>query len=86
MQKWARRIVDGKSTLWYFAFVFGNLVTWSSEKQKVVALSIAEGDFRSMAKALCELLWLKRLLEKIGYSRNSAMYMFCDNKSIKEIA
>jgi hypothetical protein len=36
--------------------------TWRSKKQNVVALSSAEAEFRGMAKGLCELLWLKRLL------------------------
>lgn len=55
---WAGNISDRKSTLGYFTFVGGNLVTWRSKKQKVVALSNAEAEFRGMAKGLCELLWL----------------------------
>ncbi|RVX13422.1 Retrovirus-related Pol polyprotein from transposon TNT 1-94 [Vitis vinifera] len=52
-------ISDRKSTSGYFTFVGGNLVTWRSKKQKVVALSSAEVEFHGMAKGLCELLWLK---------------------------
>lgn len=59
---WAGSITDRKSTSGYFTFVGGNLVTWRSKKQKVVALSSAEAEFRGMAKGLCELLWLKELL------------------------
>ena len=64
---WAGNISDRKSTSGYFTFVGGNLVTWRSKKQKVVALSSAEVEFRGMAKGLCELLWLKRLLIEIGF-------------------
>ena len=53
---WAGNILDRKSTSGYFTFVGGNLVTWRSKKQKVVALSNAEAEFRGMAKGLCELL------------------------------
>ena len=53
---WAGNILDRKSTSGYFTFVGGNLVTWRSKKQKVVALSSAEAEFRGMAKGLCELL------------------------------
>ena len=83
---WARSITDRKSTSGYFTFVGGNLVTWRSKKQKVVALSSAEAEFRGMTKGLCELLWLKRLLEEIGCSSGSTMNLFCDNKAAIEIA
>ncbi|XP_057965251.1 secreted RxLR effector protein 161-like [Malania oleifera] len=53
---WAGNIIDRKSTSGYFTFVGGNIVTWRSKKQKVVALSSAEAEFRGMAKGLCELL------------------------------
>ncbi|CAK9158417.1 unnamed protein product [Ilex paraguariensis] len=78
---WARNISDRKSTSSYFTFVGGNLVTWRSKKQKVVALSNAEAEFRGMAKSVCELLWLRRLLTKIGFALSSEMNLFCDNKA-----
>ena len=52
----------------------------------MVALSSAEAKFRDKVKGLCKLLWLKRFLEEIGYSSNSAMNLYCDNKSAIEIA
>jgi hypothetical protein len=64
---WAGSISDRKSTSGYFTFIGGNLVTWRSKKQKVVALPSAEAEFRGMAKGLCELLWLRRLLSEIGF-------------------
>ncbi|CAL8168114.1 unnamed protein product [Prunus armeniaca] len=39
---WAGNVTDRKSTSGYFTFVGGNLVTWRSKKQNVVALSSAE--------------------------------------------
>ena len=83
---WAGNITDRKSTLGYFTFVGGNLVTWRSKKQKVVALSSAEAKFRGMAKGLCELLWLKKLLEEIDCSSHETMNLFCDNKASIAIA
>lgn len=61
--------------------VGGNLVTWRSKKQKIVTLSSVEAEFRGMTKGLCELLWLKRLLKKIGYTSQDTMNLFCDNKA-----
>ena len=59
----------------------GNLVTWRSKKQKVVALSSAEVEFRGMVKGICELLWLKKLLVEVGVTPSSEMNLFCDNKA-----
>ena len=83
---WARNITDRKSTSSYFTFVGGNLVTWRSKKQKVVALSNAEAEFRGMVKGLCELLWLKKLLVEIGFAPSSEMNLFCDNKAAIDIS
>ncbi|RVW60435.1 Retrovirus-related Pol polyprotein from transposon RE1 [Vitis vinifera] len=81
---WAGNIMDRKSTSGYFTFVGGNLVTWRSKKQKVVALSSAEAEFRGMAKGLCELLWL--ILTEIGFAPDSEMKLFCDNKAAIDIS
>ena len=83
---WARNVLDRKSTSGYFTFVGGNLVTWRSKKQKVVALSSAEAEFRGMAKGFCELLWLRRLLMEIGFGASMEMNLFCDNKVAIDIS
>ena len=52
----------------------------------MVSLSSAEAEFRGMAKGLCELLWLKRLLTKIGIFPSFEMNLLCDNKAAIDIA
>ena len=44
----------------------------------MVALSSAEAEFRGMAKWVCELLWLKRLVEEVMCSAQDTMDLFCD--------
>ena len=83
---WAGDATNRKSTSGYFTFVGGNLVTWRSKRQKVVALSSAEAEFRGMARGMCELLWLKRLMADIGFSPRSEMNLFCDNKAAIDIS
>ncbi|XP_072060409.1 uncharacterized mitochondrial protein AtMg00810-like [Arachis hypogaea] len=48
---WAGNPNDRRSTAGYFTLDGGNLVTWKSKKQKVVALSSAEAEFRGSLKA-----------------------------------
>ena len=42
---WAGSVTDRRSTSGYCLFVWGNLVTWRSKKQLVVARSSAEAEF-----------------------------------------
>jgi len=78
---WAGNLFDRKSRSGYFTFVGGDLVTWRSKKQKVVALSSTEAELRGMPKGFCELLWIRRLLSKIGFTPKSGMNLYCDNKA-----
>ncbi|RVW75763.1 Copia protein [Vitis vinifera] len=64
----------------------GNLVTWKSKKQNVVARSSAEAEFRGMALGLCEALWLRLLLQDLGYLSRQPIRLFCDNKVVCDIA
>lgn len=79
-------LVDRRSTSGYCTFLGGNLVTWRSKKQNVVARSSAEAEFRAMAQGICELLWLKIILEDLQIEWDGSMRLYCDNKSAISIA
>ena len=83
---WAGSVTDRKSTSGYCTFVCGNLVTWRSKKQNVVARSIAEAEYRSMAHGVCEMMWLKRVLEELKRPVIMPMKLYCDNKAAISIA
>ena len=83
---WASSVVDRRSTSGYCTYIWGNLVTWRSKKQNVVARSSAEAEFRSLANGVSELLWLKLLLKELQVATKSPMKLYSDNKAAISIA
>ncbi|MFS7918608.1 putative RNA-directed DNA polymerase [Helianthus anomalus] len=83
---WAGDKGTRRSTSGYFTMVGGNLVTWRSKKQKVVALSSAEAEFRGVARGLAEVLWIRKLLTEIGFLPTTATKIMCDNKAAIQIS
>ncbi|GAV56481.1 hypothetical protein CFOL_v3_00023, partial [Cephalotus follicularis] len=79
-------IVNRRSASGYCTFLGGNLVTWRSKKQNVVARSSAESEFRAVAQGTCDLLWLKIILEDLKIKWEGPMKLYCDNKSAINIA
>jgi len=67
-------------------FLGGNLVTWRSKKQNVVARSSAKAEFKAMAQGVCELLWMKIILDDLKIKYEAPMGLVCDNKSTISIA
>ena len=52
----------------------------------MVARSSTEAEFRSMALGICELLWLKIILEELKIKYEMPMRLYCDNKFAINIA
>ncbi|EXB61547.1 Serine/threonine-protein kinase TOR [Morus notabilis] len=78
---WAGSVTDRRSTFVYCTYVWGNLVAWRSKEQSVVAQSSVEAEYRAMAHAVCEMLWLKRILEELKKPIEMLMKLYCDNKA-----
>ena len=77
----ARSPLDRRSTTGYCTFLGGNLVSWWSKKQNLEAQSSAKAKFRAMAAEVCELLWIKIILEDLKVQWSKPMKLNCDNKS-----
>ncbi|RDX81632.1 hypothetical protein CR513_37665, partial [Mucuna pruriens] len=50
----------------------------TSKKQKVVSLSSTKAEYRITIKGIEELLWLKRLVEKLSFLAEGTMKLYCD--------
>jgi hypothetical protein len=78
---------DRKSTTGIVFFLGGNLITWDSQKQKVVALSSCEAEYIAAAAAACQGVWLSRLLaELVGDGTAEKFKLFVDNQSAIELS
>ena len=83
---WAGSPTDKRSTSGYCGFNGVNLISWKSKKQDVVARSSVEAEYRDMALATCELIWLKHLLQELRFGKDEQMKLICDNQATLHIS
>nr|GEV11871.1 retrovirus-related Pol polyprotein from transposon TNT 1-94 [Tanacetum cinerariifolium] len=73
--------LDGsKSTTGYVFTLSGGTISWVSKLQSVVAMSTTKAEYVAAAQASKEAVWLKMLLEELGYKQEK-ITLFCDNQS-----
>ena len=57
----------------------GAAVSWKSKRQPVVALSTAEAEFIAASSMVQEVIYARRLLEKLGFPQTDPTPIFEDN-------
>jgi hypothetical protein len=72
---------DRKSTSGSVFLLGSSLVTWVSQKQRVVALSSCEAEYIASANAACQGIWLSRLLGELLGVKTPKVRLLVDNKS-----
>ncbi|CAN6466402.1 unnamed protein product [Victoria cruziana] len=82
---WAGDPDERRSVSGYCVFIGNNAVVWSSKKQKAVARSSAEAEYRAMAAGVADVTWVRHLLEELNEPISSSI-LFCDNQSAINIA
>jgi hypothetical protein len=78
---WAGSAVDRKRTSECFFTLGSAMVSWCSRKQTYVALITAEAEYIALSVAVCEAMWLRKILADLfGHVLDSTV-IHCDNQS-----
>ena len=76
---WAGDSDDFVSTNAYIIYLGKNPISWSSKKQKGVARSSTEAEYRSVANTSAEIISIYSLLVELGIKIPAPPVIYCDN-------
>jgi histone deacetylase 1/2 len=76
---WAGNPDDRRSNGGYAVFLGDNLVSWSSRKQSTVLRSSTKSEYKAIADATAELIWIQVLLQELGIPQLRSPTLCCDN-------
>jgi histone deacetylase 1/2 len=54
-------------------------VAWSARKQATVSRSSTESEYKAIANATSEIIWIQALLGELGVSQRHPPILWCDN-------
>jgi len=64
----------------------GGAIQWGSRLQPHVSLSSTESKYTTASKVGCEIVWMRYLLEELGYDISCPSPLLVDNKSAIQVA
>jgi hypothetical protein len=75
-----------KSRSGFVIYLNGAPVSWRSKLQSVVALSTAESEYIAASQASQEIIYLRNLLSRLGFSQDEATPLHEDNEACVQLA
>lgn len=82
---WAGCSDSRRSTTGWCMYLGDSLVSWKCKKQERVSKSSTEAEYRAMSGACSEIVWLRRLVSKLGFPQASPTLLHVDHKSAIQI-
>ena len=82
---WASCPMTRRSITGYLVKLGQAPVAWKTKKQGTISRSSAEAEYRAMANATSELVWIRQLLIYLGLPVSSAR-LYCNNQAALHIA
>lgn len=76
---WARDKDDYIYTTTYIVYLGKNPISRSSKKQRTIARSSTEAEYRAVANTTAEVLWLHNLFRELRLTTTMPPVIYCDN-------